>query len=133
MLPDDSSKDIDEFTEENRKVRKVIKDQKLNDYEKYKTDLERKVLNIESHDIKETMKNERRDWINQQKLLSDKNEPPQQLKKFYQRNDVAKIEVEDDQQKKAKEQIAKDKLKKEQDKKKKDEQGQFTRGRLISP
>ena len=53
----------------------------------------------------------------------DHNEPPQQIKLFYDKFKVTIKQELDDNQKKEKDKIAKDKLKKEQDKKKKDEQG----------
>jgi hypothetical protein len=130
MQPDTiTSQPLDEFNDLNRKIRKIENDKKETDYEKYKQNLEKKIYEIDSHDMMETMKNERRDWIKQRMIGDEKGEPPKKLREFYQRNDVAPREEEDDAKKKAKEQIAKDKLKKEQDKKKKDEQGQFTRGK----
>jgi hypothetical protein len=134
MLPDDVTVEpLNEFIDYNKKVRKIEKDKKVGDYDKYKQNLEKRIMDIDSHEIMETMKNERRDWIKQKIISDEKGEPPKKLREFYNKNDVAPREVEDDQQKKAKEQIAKDKLKKEQEKKKKEEQGQFTRGnkRLI--
>jgi hypothetical protein len=71
--------------------------------------------------MKQKMINERREWMEQYKR--DHNEPPQQIKLFYDKFNVTIKQELDDNQKKEKDKIAKDKLKKEQDKKKKDEQG----------
>jgi hypothetical protein len=129
MLPDTvSTEPLEEFIDYNRKVRKVHIEKNAHDYDKFKQNLEKKIMDIDSHEIMETMKNERREWIKQRIVADEKNEPPKQLKEFYKRLDVAPREQLDDGQKKAMEQIMKDKLKKEQEKKKKEEQGQFNRG-----
>jgi hypothetical protein len=76
-----------------------------------KEDLARRLKIINEYDIKEGLKNARRDWIC--KVTEErKGEPP-----------FTVVDRPNDAEKKAKEAIAKEKLKKEQDKKKKDDQG----------
>lgn len=122
MLPDESNNLIQQFDEENRKIRKIKQEQKEEDYDKFKKDLDNKMRIVEGYDIKESMKNERRDWINNEKAVN-LGEPPHLVKLFYDKdNKGIKVEL-DENQKKVAENLAKEKLKKEQDKKKKDENG----------
>jgi hypothetical protein len=110
------------FSEENRKDRKNKQEQRKEQYKEYKVDLENKIRTIEGYDIKEAMKNQRRDWINKERS-ENKGEPPLKIDLFYKRLDVEKKVDLNDAQKKALEEQAKEKLKKEQDKKKNEEKG----------
>ena len=107
--------------EEIRKNRKEIQKERQRDYDEYLKNLEKSINEVEGYDMKQKMINERREWMEQYK--HDHNEPPQQIKLFYDKFNVTIKQELDDNQKKEKDKIAKDKLKKEQDKKKKDEQG----------
>ena len=107
--------------EEIRKNRKEIQKERQRDYNEYLKNLEKSINEVEGYDMKQKMINERREWMEQYK--HDHNEPPQQIKLFYDKFNVTIKQELDDNQKKEKDKIAKDKLKKEQDKKKKDEQG----------
>ena len=131
MLPDNTPQNIvlNNFSEENKKLRKINQNQKALEYDKYKNNLIEKIKTVESYDIKEAMKNDRRAWINKEKALNN-GKPPQSLDEYYKRNavDNDKLNELDENQKKEQEKIDKDKLKKEQDKKKKDEQGAVTKG-----
>ena len=81
-----------------------------------------KIRLLEEYDIKEEMKDQRRNWIS--KVTSEnKGQPPYDVELFYQRFLAAKPDEKDEAQKKKEEQIAKDKLKKLQDAKKKTESG----------
>ena len=87
-----------------------------------KLDLAQKIRLLEEYDIKEEMKDQRRNWIS--KVTSEnKGVPPYDVELFYLRFQAAKPDEKDDAQKKKEEQIAKDKLKKLQDAKKKTEGG----------
>lgn len=134
MMPDttEETNKLNKNSEDNRNKRKVEQNQKVIDYEKYKKNLAENIKLIESHDMKEAMKYERREWINKEKALDRKNEPPQLLDGFYKRNEVDndKLKELDDDQKKEKEKIDKENLKKEQDKKKKKEAGAFIKGNI---
>lgn len=130
MIPDNKNKLIEEFSKENRNIRKIDQEQKNIEYDKVKKDLEEKILLIEGYDIKEAMKNERREWINKEKS-DNKGEPPHSLDQFYKRLDVEKRVELDENQKKVAENIAKEKLKKEQDKKKKDETGALIKRKIL--
>lgn len=110
------------FSDENRKERKNKQIQREDQYQDYKTDLENKIRTIEGYDIKEAMKNQRRDWINKERS-ENRGEPPINIDLYYKRLDVAKKVDLNDAQKKAMEEQAKEKLKKEQDKKKTEEKG----------
>ena len=107
--------------DEIRKNRKEIQKERQKDYDEYLKNLEKSINEVEGYDMKQKMINERREWMEQYK--HDHNEPPQQIKLFYDKFNVTLKQELDDNQKKEKDKIAKDKLKKEQDKKKKDEQG----------
>jgi len=107
--------------DEIRKNRKEIQKERQRDYDEYLKNLEKSINEVEGYDMKQKMINERREWMEQYK--HDHNEPPQQIKLFYDKFNVTLKQELDDNQKKEKDKIAKDKLKKEQDKKKKDEQG----------
>ena len=107
--------------DEIRKNRKEIQKERQRDYDEYLKNLEKSINEVEGYDMKQKMINERREWMEQYK--HDHNEPPQQIKLFYDKFNVTIKQELDDNQKKEKDKIAKDKLKKEQDKKKKDEQG----------
>jgi len=123
MVPENKEKNIYiRFSEENRKARKEKQRQKEENYEGYKEELEEKIKIIEGYDIKEAMKNQRRDWINKERA-ENKGEPPVSIDLFYKRFDVDKKVELNDQQKKLQEDQAKEKLKKEQDKKKGEEKG----------
>jgi hypothetical protein len=110
------------FCDENRKDRKNKQEQRKDQYKDYKEDLENKIRTIEGYDIKEAMKNQRRDWINKERS-ENRGEPPLNIDLFYKRLDVEKKVELNDAQKKALEEQAKEKLKKEQDKKKNEEKG----------
>jgi len=123
MVPKNKEENIYiKFEEENRKDRKEKQKQKEDQYENYKEELEDKIKIIEGYDIKEGLKNERREWINEERS-KNKGEPPANLDLFYKRLDVEKKVELNDQQKKLQEDQAKEKLKKEQDKKKGEEKG----------
>ena len=107
--------------DEIRKNRKEIQKERQRDYDEYLKNLEKSINEVEGYDMRQKMINERREWMEQYK--HDNNEPPQQIKLFYDKFNVTIKQELDDNQKKEKDKIAKDKLKKEQDKKKKDEQG----------
>ena len=107
--------------DEIRKNRKEIQKERQRDYDEYLKNLEKSINEVEGYDMRQKMINERREWMEQYK--HDHNEPPQQIKLFYDKFNVTIKQELDDNQKKEKDKIAKDKLKKEQDKKKKDEQG----------
>ena len=129
MMPDTTAETntLNKISEDNRNKRKVDQIQKALDYDKYKKNLADNIKAIESHDLKEAMKYERREWINKEKLLDKKGEPPQNLDRFYTKDQVDQDRLKelDDNQKKEKEKIDKENLKKEQDKKKKEEAGAF--------
>jgi len=110
------------FSEENRKERKNKQIQREDQYKEYKEDLGNKIRTIEGYDIKEAMKNQRRDWINKERS-ENRGEPPLNIDLYYKRLDVEKKVELNDAQKKALEEQAKEKLKKEQDKKKNEEKG----------
>ena len=110
------------FSEENRKERKNKQVQREDQYKEYKDELDNKIRTIEGYDIKDAMKNQRRDWINKERS-ENKGEPPLNIDLYYKRLDVEKKEELNDAQKKAMEEQAKEKLKKEQDKKKTEEKG----------
>jgi len=123
MIPENKADNIYiKFEEENRKARKDKQKQREEQYESYKEELEEKIKIIEGYDIKEEMKNQRRDWINKERA-ENKGEPPVSIDLFYKRFDVEKKVELNDQQKKLQEDQAKEKLKKEQDKKKGEEKG----------
>ena len=107
--------------EEIRKNRKEIQKERQRDYDEYLKNLEKSIKEVEGYDMRQKMINERREWMEQYK--HDHNEPPQQIKLFYDKFNVTLKQELDDNQKKEKDKIAKDILKKEQDKKKKVEQG----------
>ena len=134
MLPDNTpdTLDLNMFSEENKKIRKINQTQKAIEYEKYKHNLAEKIKSVESYDIKEAMKNDRRAWMNKEKALNN-GKPPQSLDEYYKKNavDLEKLNELDENQKKEQEKIDKDKLKKEQDKKKKDEQGAVSKGLIL--
>ena len=82
-----------------------------------------KIKLLEEYDIKEEMKDQRRNWIS--KITSEnKGTPPFSIELFEKRYDAEKPLDEDENQNKKKDNIAKDKLKKLQDAKKKNEGGQ---------
>ena len=110
------------FAEENRKARKNKQTQREDQYHEYKDELGNKIRTIEGYDIKEAMKNQRRDWINKERS-ENRGEPPLNIDLYYKRLDVEKKVEVNDAQKKAMEEQAKEKLKKEQDSKKKEEKG----------
>ena len=125
MVPENPSENIyQKFSEENRKDRKLKQEQKEEEYKSYKNELENKIKIIEGYDIKEAMKNQRRDWINKERS-ENRGEPPVSIDLFYKRLDVEKRVELNDAQKKLQDDITKDKVKKEQDKKKKEETGNF--------
>lgn len=131
MLPQDksqtdSSNNPVKFSEETREERKRIQKNNLIYYEEYKNEMREKFKLVEEDDLKENMKNERREWINEAIMFNDKSiGPPHDIKMFYDRDKVEKrVDLDDDQLKVA-ETIAKDKLKGKQDAKKKDEAGQM--------
>ena len=81
---------------------------------------------MEEYDIKEEMKDQRRNWIS--KVTSEnKGLPPYDIEQFYERFLAKKPDEKDEAQKKKEEQLAKEKLKKLQDQKKKQE-GQGSQG-----
>lgn len=123
MVPENKEENIYlQFAQQNRKARKDKQKQREEQYESYKEELEEKIKIIEGYDIKEAMKNQRRDWINKERA-ENKGEPPVSIDLFYKRFDVEKKVELNDQQKKLQEDQAKEKLKKEQDKKKGEEKG----------
>lgn len=123
MVPENKEENIYlQFAQHNRKARKEKQKQREEQYETYKDELEDKIKIIEGYDIKEAMKNQRRDWINKERS-ENKGEPPVSIDLFYKRFDVEKKVELNDQQKKLQEDQAKEKLKKEQDKKKGEEKG----------
>lgn len=123
MVPENQADNIYiRFDEENKKERKLRQEEKNMQYKEYKVELEEKIKIIEGYDIKEAMKNQRRDWINKERS-ENKGEPPLNIALFYKRNDIEKKVELNDAQKKVQEEQTKDKLKKEQDKKKKEEVG----------
>jgi hypothetical protein len=122
MLPSVGNDMTQSIAQENRKNRKIIQKEKEEEYNKYKKDLSKNIEVVEGYDIYQDMMNQRKEWIEKEKLVN-KGLVPFSIEEFYKRQEVEKREEIDDQQKKAQEQIAKDKLKKEQDKKKKEESG----------
>jgi hypothetical protein len=99
---------------------------KSKDYDKLKVDLAQKIRLLDEYDIKEEMKDQRRNWIS--KVTSEnKGIPPYDIQQFYERLVAQKPDEKDEAQKKKEEQIAKEKLKKLQDAKKKAE-GQGSQG-----
>ncbi len=123
MVPENKDKNIYiQFGQENRKMRKEKQKQREDQYESFKEELEGKIKILEGYDIKEAMKNQRRDWINKERA-ENKGEPPVSIELFYKRNDVEKKVDLNDQQKKLQEEQVKKELKKEQDKKKGEEKG----------
>lgn len=121
----DSSTDNNKFAAEVRAERKLIQnDEKIEYEEVFKNNLKDKFKKIEQDDVRESMKNERRDWITKY-IQEHQGEPPVDIKGFYARNDVEKKEVLDDAQIKEQQNLAKDALKKKQDTKKKEEGGQM--------
>ena len=132
MIPNEediieNSKDNNKLLAKNiRQERKRIQANNLEYYEVYKEEMKNNFKKVEEDDIKENMKNERREWISNQIMFNDKSQgPPYDIKFFYERNNVEKKEVLDENQIKQAENIAKDKLKQKQDNKKKDEAGQM--------
>ena len=81
----------------------------------------KKIKLIEEYDIKEGLKNERRDWIS--KVTEETKEPPYSVEWFYKKKDAERPANLDDAQLKEKGRQEKDKLKKLQDDKKKNEAG----------
>ena len=122
----DNKDDPIKFSEDTRNERKRIQNDNAELYKIQKEEMKSKFHKIEEDDIKEDMKNQRRDWISEQIQLNDpKTEgPPYDIRKFYDRNDKEHKEDLDENQLKAKENIAKEKLKGKQDEKKKKDAGQ---------
>ena len=131
MIPQDlellDEEDYIKFAKKNREERKKIQADNLELYNIQKEELKTKFQKIEEDDIREDMKNQRRDWISEQIKFNDPKTqgPPYDVNQFYLRNNVEKKVVLDENQLKMKETIAKDKLKQKQDDKKKNEQGQM--------
>lgn len=129
----DINSDPIKFSKETRDERKRIQNNNNMYYNICKDEIKDKFHKIEEDDLRENMKNERRDWISKQIMFNDPKTqgPPHDIKLFYQKDDVEKKEILDENQVKMKENIAKDKLKGKQDAKKKDENGQMIKCKII--
>lgn len=83
----DGKKDPIELMKETEENRKLVQKNFMDEFENAKEELKDEIQENEGNDIEENMLKERRDWIHQYKALHA-NKPPDDLKEFYERNNV---------------------------------------------
>ena len=83
----DGKKDPIEAMKETMENRKLVQKSYMDEFDNAKEDLMQEIQENEGLDIEEAMLKDRRDWIHQYKALHA-NKPPDDLKAFYERNNV---------------------------------------------